>query len=128
MVRNLLKPGTARDEGLCMSDLSNLLGDVYGDHSDDAPVRREPSAAERSAADFDLTSALSQALNTEPVAMPTVDLSVAEAPASSGWASSPAPMPSVSVTAPVPAMAGARLWLAGDDDIFPNSKGAKKKK
>lgn len=31
-----------------MSDLSNLLGDVYGGHDPDAPpVRREPSAAQR---------------------------------------------------------------------------------
>jgi hypothetical protein len=138
MVRNLLKPGTSHDEGLCMSDLSNLLGDVYGDHSPDAaPVRREPAADQRSAADFDLTSALTAALNSEPAPMPapaayapTVDLS--EAPAArSGWASDPASMPSMpsmSVTAPVPAMAGAHAWNPGDDDIFPSSKGAKKKK
>ena len=116
-----------------MSDLSNLLGDVYGDHSPDAaPVRREPAATERSASDFDLTAALSAALTepaSAPVAMPTVDLSAAEAPAA-GWAVSGGvpTMPSMSVTAPVPAMAGARLWVTGDDDIFPSSKGAKKKK
>ena len=117
-----------------MSDLSNLLGDVYGDHSPDAaPVRREPAAAERSSGDFDLTAALSAALNTDtavapaPV-VPAVDLS--EAPkASSGWASEAIPaMPSMSVTAPVPAMAGARAWAPGDDDIFPGVKAAKKKK
>jgi hypothetical protein len=114
-----------------MSDLSNLLGDVYGDHSADAaPVRHEPAAAERSASDFDLTAALSAALNDQapaPVAAPTVDLSIDEAPAA-GWAASPAAMPSMSVTAPVPAMAGGGLWNPGDDDIFPSAKGAKKKK
>jgi hypothetical protein len=114
-----------------------LLGDVYGDHSDDAvPVRREPAAAERSVSDYDLTAALSAALNTEPApapvaAAPVVDLPAAEAPKVSGWASDPSAMPampsSMSVTAPVPAMAG-RMWNPGDDDIFPGVKGGKKKK
>jgi hypothetical protein len=121
-----------------MSDLSNLLGDVYGDHSPDAaPVRHEPAASERTPADFDLTSALTAALNSEPAPMPaapvhtpTVDLSEPAAPRT-GWASDPASMPSMpsmSVTAPVPAMAGARAWNPGDDDIFPGTKGSKKKK
>jgi hypothetical protein len=124
-----------------MSDLSNLLGDVYGDHSPDAaPVRREPAATERSAADFDLTAALSAALNTEPApvaapvapAAPVVDLSEPARPAATGWASdsiapSMASMPSMSVTAPVAVMAG-RVWSPGDDDIFPGVKGSKKKK
>ena len=131
-----------------MSDLSNLLGDVYGDHSDDAaPVRREPAASERSASDFDLTAALSAALNAEPARpapapmpapapapapayVPTVDLSEpVAAPKAAGWASDPlAAMPAMSVTAPVPAMSGARSWTPGDDDIFPGVKGSKKKK
>jgi hypothetical protein len=34
----------------------------------------------------------------------------------------------MSVTAPVPAMAGGSLWSTGDDDIFPVAKGTKKKK
>jgi hypothetical protein len=39
---------TLRDDNLHMSDLSNLLGDVYGDSSPDGPpVRREPAASER---------------------------------------------------------------------------------
>ena len=110
-----------------MSDLSNLLGDVYGDHSspDAAPVRHEPAAADR----VDLTAGLSAAFSAPapaPAPMPTpmVDLPSAEAPS---WAAAPA-MPSVSVSAPVPAMAGGSFWAAGDDDIFPTAKGAKKKK
>ena len=109
-----------------MSDLSNLLGDVYGDHSspDAAPVRHEPAAADR----VDLTAGLTAALSVPaPAPMPSVDLSVAEAPAQA-WTSAPAPMPSVSVSAPVPAMAGGPSWSAGDDDIFPSGKGSKKKK
>ena len=111
-----------------MSDLSNLLGDVYGDHSspDAAPVRHEPAAADR----LDLTAGLTAAFAVPapaPAPMPTpiVDLPAAEAPS---WASDPAPLPSVSVSAPVPAMAAAASWAAGDDDIFPSSKGSKKKK
>lgn len=112
-----------------MSDLSNLLGDVYGDHSspDAAPVRHEPAAADR----FDLTAGLAAALTVPapapaPAPMPmVVDLPAAEAPS---WTSAPAPMSSVSVSAPVPAMAGGSHWAAGDDDIFPSSKGSKKKK
>ena len=116
-----------------MSDLSNLLGDVYGDHSspDAAPVRHEPAAADR----VDLTAGLTAALTMPapvpapmPAPLPMVDLSVAEAPAPPAWTSAPAPLPSVSVSAPVPAMASGSLWAAGDDDIFPSSKGAKKKK
>ena len=107
-----------------MSDLSNLLGDVYGDHSspDAAPVRHEPAAADR----VDLTAGLAAAL-TVPAPMPTpmVDLPAAEAPS---WTSAPAAYPNVSVSAPVPAMAGGSNWANGDDDIFPSGKGAKKKK
>jgi hypothetical protein len=134
MVRNPLKPGTRRDEVLYMSDLSNLLGDVYGDHSpDDAPVRREPSAVDRAyGGGEDLTAALSAALNAEVPNVPA-PLPVAPAPAvnltdaatNAGWAASPA-APSMSVSAPVPAMAGGGLWAPGDDDIFPRA--SKKKK
>ena len=108
-----------------MSDLSNLLGDVYGDHSspDAAPVRHEPAASDR----VDLTAGLTAALAAPapaPAPLPTVDLSVAEA--APAWTTDPSPIP-VSVSAPVPAMVGAS-WAAGDDDIFPSSKGSKKKK
>lgn len=108
-----------------MSDLSNLLGDVYGDHSspDAAPVRHEPAAADRIDLAAGLTAALSVPAPVAPAPMPMVDLSVSEAPAPA-WTSAP----SMSVTAPVPAMAGGSLWSNGDDDIFPATKGAKKKK
>ena len=113
-----------------MSDLSNLLGDVYGDHSspDAAPVRHEPTAADR----VDLTAGLTAALTVPapapaPAPLPMVDLSVSEAPAPA-WTSEPAPIPAVSVSAPVPAMVGGSSWASGDDDIFPSSKGSKKKK
>ena len=75
-----------------MSDLSNLLGDLYGDSRspDGPPVRHEPAAADRaewSAArtDDDLAAALSAAL-AEPPAAP--------APA-------PAPAPVMPEVAPV---------------------------
>ena len=112
-----------------MSDLSNLLGDVYGDHSspDAAPVRHEPAAADRMDLTVGLTAALAPAPAPAPAPMPMVDLSVAEAPAAA-WTTAPAPLPSVSVSAPVPAMAGGPAWAAGDDDIFPSSKGSKRKK
>jgi hypothetical protein len=92
-----------------MSDLSNLLGDVYGDHPPDAaPVRREPAAHERApewssesqldrafdgwvpgepptSAGSDLTDALAAALAPsapapEPVPMPTLAQALSEAP------------------------------------------------
>ena len=108
-----------------MSDLSNLLGDVYGDHSspDAAPVRHEPAAADRMDLTAGLSAALAPAPAPAPTPMPMVDLSVAEPAA---WTTAPAP--SVSVSAPVPAMAGGPAWAAGDDDIFPSSKGSKRKK
>jgi hypothetical protein len=103
-----------------MSDLSNLLGDVYGDHSspDAAPVRHEPAAYDR----------MPMAPAPAPAPMPMVDLSAVEAPAPAWVEPAPAPAPSFSVSAPVPAMAGGSLWANGDDDIFPVAKGAKKKK
>ena len=110
-----------------MSDLSNLLGDVYGDHSspDAAPVRHEPAAADRVDLN-DLAAAL--IVPAAPAPLPTVDLPAAEAP--QAWTTAPAPAPamSVSVSAPVPAMSGGPSWANGDDDIFPASKGSKKKK
>lgn len=59
------------DDALCMSDLSNLLGAVYGSSDPDGPATyHEPSAAERVQApapariDDDLAAALSAALVT----------------------------------------------------------------
>jgi anti-sigma factor RsiW len=123
-----------RDEVLCMSDLSNLLGDVYGDHSPDAaPVRREPAAADRASewarSGDELTAALSTIL-TAPAPAPVmapVSLPVAPAPIVD-LAPAPIPAPSFSVSAPMPAMAGGGFWAPGDDDIFASARSAKKKK
>lgn len=102
-----------------MSDLSNLLGDLYRDSDQDAaPVRHEPPASERAperasasrleqafdgwapeaqnhagtSADADLTAALTAALGSTPAAP-------AQAPAMPAVAAMPAPAP-----APAPAM------------------------
>jgi hypothetical protein len=138
-----------------MSDLSNLLGDVYGDHSspDGPPVRREPAAAERApewAGDSqldrafenwvpgepptgreDLTDALSAALATPapaPVVEPVALPTLAAAPAPAPEA--PKAWTSGSVaTAPVAVAVAApamSTWTFGDDDIFPMSRGGKK--
>lgn len=130
-----------------MSDLSNLLGDVYGDHSPDAaPVRREPSASERLDGSEDLTAALAAALATpapapvavapapapvEDVPLPTLAQALAEIPAAAapkaGWASSaPAPAPAAPTMVSAPAAGG--FWTPGDDDIFPMPRGGKKSK
>ncbi|HUP86184.1 MAG TPA: hypothetical protein VM143_11000 [Acidimicrobiales bacterium] len=126
-VRIPLKSGLGGDEVLDMSDLSNLLGDVYGERSaaDAAPVRHEPAAADRS----DLIAGLNAAFPAPvpaPAPLPMVDLTAVEAPMPS-WTSTPVAAPSVSVSAPVPAMAGGTFWTPGDDDIFPSGKGSRKK-
>lgn len=151
-----------------MSDLSNLLGDLYGDADPDgAPVRHEAPASEREEwvghVDQDLAAALSAALADVPpssapvppvsLAMPslTTDLdhrevappvahvaptpapaapaavvptpvapaTVAAAPAPvspSNWTSAPEPVAPVTA-APAPM---ARMWMRGDDDVFPS--------
>lgn len=139
-----------------MSDLSNLLGDVYGDHSDPdaAPVRREPAAGERApewAAESqldrafdgwvpgepptgrsdDLTSALSAALAPAPApqAVPMPTLGQAQpAPAPTSWTSAAPAAAVASAPVMVTAPAASSFWTFGDDDIFPSSKGAKKAK
>lgn len=177
----VLKPWNGRDDTNVMSDLSNLLGDLYGEHGnpDGPPVRHEPPAGERApewasdsrldqafedwtpeahgpgstpiTTDDDLTAALSAALGsaptapapapTPPPAMPQVPVEmaapvaapapapVAPAPApaapaaSTGWTSAPVdtPVPTpVATSVPVPA--GPRMWVRGDDDIFPGRK------
>lgn len=133
-----------------MSDLSNLLGDVYGSTNPDGPpVRREGTAAERTGEagyadrsriesvfnswepapqgnDDDLSAALSAAL-VEPQPVMTQAAPVA-----------PAPAPVAPVAAPKPTFAapqqfhapvtGPMSWDIGDDDIFPLGKAAKKSK
>jgi hypothetical protein len=159
----ILKSTTARDENLDMSDLSNLLGAVYGNTDPDGPpVRQEASASERMEAaswgqhvvafetqapsvnDNDIASALSAALmDSAPVSAPAP---VFDAPAPvvsliETPAPAPAPQPAmaapVSMAAPAPstwsnaatvmappvaAVAPPRLWIFGDDDIFPGGK------
>jgi hypothetical protein len=159
-----------------MSDLSNLLGDLYGEQGnpDGPPVRHEPPAGERApewasdsrldqafedwtpeahgagsvpvTSDDDLTAALSAALGSAPAPAPAptpppamsqvpaemvapvapAPAPVAPAPAapSAGWASAPADAPAVPapVATSVPVPAGPRMWVRGDDDIFPGRK------
>ena len=169
-----LKPTTARDEDLGMSDLSNLLGAVYGNTDPDGPpVRQEASASERmeaaswgqhvvafetqapSVSDNDIASALSAALmDSAPVSAPAPVfeapapvVSLVETPAPAPVAPAPqpamaAPMPMAApapatwsnatavMAPPVAAVTPPRLWIFGDDDIFPGgkSKGGKSKK
>ena len=87
-----------------MSDLSNLLGDLYGDsrNPDGPPVRHEPAAADRTEwsaprTDDDLAAALSAAL-AEPPAAPAMP-QVAPAPV----AEYVAPAPVAEYVAPAPA-------------------------
>ena len=112
-----------------MSDLSNLLGAVYGSNDPDGPsTRHEPSAAERAQMaapapriDDDLAAALSAALVT-----PTPDANVG----------APAPVPTAPVAAaPAPQQAayvqptyntGSVAWAKGDDDIYPVAVGKKR--
>ena len=179
----VLKPWNGRDDTNVMSDLSNLLGDLYGEQGspDGPPVRHEPPAAERApewasdsrldqafedwtpeahgaasvpiTTDDDLTAALSAALGSAPTApapAPTPPPAMPQAPAqmvapapvahvpapapapvapapvapSAGWASAPADAPAVPapVATSVPVPAGPRMWVRGDDDIFPGRK------
>ena len=166
-----------------MSDLSNLLGDLYGqeDNPDGPPVRHEPAASERApewasdsrldkafegwtpeahgssasaTSDDDLAAALSAALGA-PTSAPALTNEVATMPAPSmpavptalaPHAPAAAPAPTVAVggswTAPAPASApapapapaaapvnnGPRLWVRGDDDIFPVAGAGKKRR
>ena len=127
-----------------MSDLSNLLGAVYGSNDPDGPsTRHEPSAADRAAQvsappriDDDLAAALSAALvSSTPEANVGVPAPVEPAapttyaPAPAPVAPAPAPMMPPVAAAPAytpsysPAMAA---WSAGDDDIFPTVVGKKR--
>lgn len=121
-----------------MSDLSNLLGDLYGDsrNPDGPPVRHEPAATERDEwtpvrSDDDLAAALSAALADAPAApvMPAV-APVAEPVAPIADYSQPMPAPApvapvmpavaaapIAPVAPVAAPAPARgAWTAAPAD------------
>ena len=130
-----------------MSDLSNLLGAVYGSNDPDGPsTRHEPSAAERAQVpaappriDDDLAAALSAALVTStPDASVGAPPPMAHAPAQSpapAFAAAPAPapvaQPAVVAPAPQPAYTPTYAsvsvaWSHGDDDILPMSPGKKR--
>ena len=91
-----------------MSDLSNLLGDVYGDHSPDAaPVRRELSADERApewSADSHLDKAFAGWVPGEPPTSSNADLTAALSAALASPAPAPAPVPTPEVV-PMPSLA-----------------------
>ncbi len=89
-----------------MSDLSNLLGDVYGDASPDGPsVRREPAASERGnefdveAPSWSSESSLDRAFNGWVPGEAPGDGDLTEALASALATPAPAPAP---VYAPAP--------------------------
>lgn len=130
-----------------MSDLSNLLGAVYGSNDPDGPTtRHEPSAAERvqmpapPRIDDDLAAALSAALvssTPEPTLAATAP--VAAAPPYSAPVAVAAPVPVAATPAAPPASprpqpvftpssysAGVVSWNHGDDDIFPMTVGKKR--
>ena len=153
--RVALKVPPSDVEEMHMSDLSNLLGDLYGDsrNPDGPPVRHEPAAAERSEwspsrDNDDLAAALSAALAEPPAApapapapvMPAVQPAPAPAPVAVAPVAPVAPIAPVAPVAPVqeyPATiehavlvggAGPRMWERGDDDIAPMGGVAKAKK
>ena len=118
-----------------MSDLSNLLGAVYGSNDPDGPsTRHEPSAADRAAQapappriDDDLAAALSAALvSSTPEA--SVGMPAPVAPASpTTYAPAPAPVAAAPEPAYTPSYSAAMpSWSAGDDDIFPVVAGKKR--
>ncbi len=87
-----------------MSDLSNLLGDVYGATSspDGPPVRHEPPASER-APEWSSESSLDRAFTGwVPGEAPKADDGLAEA-----LASALAPIPAPVISAPAPIVAPA---------------------
>lgn len=113
-----------------MADLSNLLGDVYGDGA--APVRDElPAWADESRLDElfdaltpgspdDLVAALSAALAEVPDAPPA---------AVSQRVTASEPVAFAAAVAAIPELAGKhdsverRAWQPSDDDILPGSRG-----
>lgn len=110
-----------------MSDLSNLLGAVYGSNDPDGPsTPHEPSAAERAQVpsappriDDDLAAALSAALVTSTPAQSV------GAPAPVNPA--PAPVATIEYAQPAPVYNAVPLsWAKGDDDIFPTTVGKKR--
>ena len=98
--RSALKVPDGHDDTTDMSDLSNLLGDVYGKGDLDGPgVRHEPPAAAR-------TAEPAEAAPSWTSAAPAEDGTAAWLTAETG-------------SAPLLPGMSAHLWVRGDDDIFP---------
>lgn len=114
-----------------MSDLSNLLGAVYGSSDPDGPsTRHEPSAAERVQVppaplriDDDLAAALSQALVTS-----APEQSVGTPAPVPAYAAPVIPAPAIPENVYTPSAYSPAVvnWSAGDDDIFPTAVGKKR--
>jgi hypothetical protein len=112
-----------------MSDLSNILGNVYTSPDPDAaPVRYEPSAAERAPrVDDDPAAALSQALTTDVAPAPQFEPQPHFQP-------QPAPAyapQAAALVAPTftPTTYGhMAAWSWGVDDIYPKASAGSKKK
>lgn len=126
-------------DNLTMSDLSNLLGDVYSSIDPDGPsVAVEPSASQRGAFDWasdeaSMTPAKAPALDDDLAAALSAAL-VEKKPVAEEWAPTPpvaaAPAPAFApslptITAPVPVAQG--MWARGDDDILPGGGKSKRR-
>lgn len=136
-----LKRGRPTVEVIHMSDLSNLLGNVYDTGNPDGPpVRREPSADERlegpgeirfdppaSELESEITSAISEAVvESQPAPAPQP---VQPAPQPVAYeAPAPAPQQSWNAPAAVTAPVTGPTWRPGDDDIFPGVAASRKRR
>ena len=140
----MLKPGRADVEVTYMSDLTNLLGDLYGDTSnpDGPPVRREAPAFDRtrgSRGDDDLATALSAALAEPPTpvapapapvvhtASQPVEAQVSSSPRGA-WTAPPAQHAEPVYTSSPVATVTSGGWSVGDDDIVPMAGAARKRR
>lgn len=97
-----------------MSDLSNLLGDVYSSTDPDGPaVRHEPPAAGREPVQ---AAEVAPSWTTAPA--PADEHGSPGAPGQAGgWTAAPSRDPGMpAMTPPI----SVRMWTPGDDDILPN--------
>jgi uncharacterized protein YbjT (DUF2867 family) len=95
-----------------MADLSELLGDLYGETPSPVPPSRPDGASRPSPVlDDDLASALSAALSEAPRLKPTAGPPGDATP-------SPTP-PDADGDALAPPPAPPRMWQRSDDDILP---------
>jgi hypothetical protein len=139
----VLKRTRPKVDNLTMSDLSNLLGDVYSSIDPDGPaVSLEPSASQRAAFDWasdeaSLTAAKVPAIDDDLAAALSAAL-VEKKPVVEEWApmapatmappvAAPAYVPSLpTISAPLPV--AQNMWAPGDDDILPGGAKAKGKR